>query len=73
MSRVFIESHRKMSYLLHMPTEKPIVNFAMDENLLKRIDDYRFENRINTRSEALRRLIEEGLSEYDRKNKKNRK
>lgn len=33
----------------------------MEEDLLKRIDDYRFDNRINSRSEAIRRLIEEGL------------
>lgn len=44
-----------------MPTEKPILNFAIDDDLLKRIDDFRFENRINSRSEAIRRLIEEGL------------
>jgi metal-responsive CopG/Arc/MetJ family transcriptional regulator len=44
-----------------MPTEKPILNFAIDHELLKRIDDFRFDNRINTRSEAIRRLIEEGL------------
>jgi metal-responsive CopG/Arc/MetJ family transcriptional regulator len=44
-----------------MPTEKPIINFAVDEDFLRRIDDFRFDNRINTRSEAIRRLIEEGL------------
>jgi metal-responsive CopG/Arc/MetJ family transcriptional regulator len=45
----------------------------MEEDLLKRIDDYRFENRINSRSEAIRRLIEEGLKkdseEHQPKNK----
>ncbi|NLE23824.1 MAG: hypothetical protein GX625_00550 [Clostridiaceae bacterium] len=44
-----------------MPTQKPILNFVVEEELLKRIDDYRFENRINSRSEAVRRLIEDGL------------
>jgi metal-responsive CopG/Arc/MetJ family transcriptional regulator len=44
-----------------MSTDKPKIIFAMEEDLLKRIDDYRFENRINSRSEAIRRLIEEGL------------
>jgi len=44
-----------------MPTKKPILNFVVDEELLKRIDDYRFENRINSRSEAVRSLIKEGL------------
>lgn len=53
-----------------MPTEKPILNFVVDEDLLKRIDDFRFENRINSRSEAIRRLIEEALSKYEKKPKK---
>jgi len=48
-----------------MPTEKPIINFVVDDELLKRIDDFRFENRINSRSEAIRRLIEEGLKASD--------
>jgi len=45
-----------------MTTEKPILNFVADEVLIKRIDNYRFENRINSRSEAIRQLIEAGLS-----------
>jgi len=48
--------------MLSMPTEKPKIIFVMTEDLLKRIDDFRFENRINSRSEAIRRLIEKGLS-----------
>ena len=53
-----------------MPTKKDILNFAVDEELLKRIDDYRFENRIGSRSEAIRRLIEESLKKYENKLKK---
>ena len=53
-----------------MPTEKPIVNFAVDKELLDRLDDFRFENRINTRSEAIRRLLEEALKKYEKKPKK---
>jgi len=53
-----------------MPTKKPILNFAADEKLLKLINDFRFENRINTRSEAIRRLLEEALEKYDKKFKK---
>lgn len=56
-----------------MPTEKPILNFVVDEDLLKRIDDYRFENRINSRSEAIRRLIEEGLKKSPGKQDKRTK
>jgi metal-responsive CopG/Arc/MetJ family transcriptional regulator len=44
-----------------MPSEKPKILFVMDKKLLDRIDDFRFENRINSRSEAVRLLIEEGL------------
>ena len=47
-----------------MPTEKQRILITLDEDLLKRIDDFRFENRINSRSEAVRRLIEEGLIKH---------
>jgi len=53
-----------------MPTKKNILNFAIDDDLMKRVDDFRFENRINSRSEALRRLIEESLQKYEKKQKK---
>ena len=52
-----------------MPTEKPKVLIIMENNLLKRIDDFRFENRINTRSEAIRRLLEEALKKHEKKPK----
>lgn len=44
-----------------MPTSKPTIIIVMEDDLLTRIDDFRFGNRINSRSEAIRRLIEEGL------------
>ena len=53
-----------------MPTKKDILNFAVDSDLMKRLDDFRFENRINTRSEAIRRLIDESLKRYEKKAKK---
>jgi metal-responsive CopG/Arc/MetJ family transcriptional regulator len=56
-----------------MPTEKPIINFAVDEDFLRRIDDFRFDNRINARSEAIRRLIEESLERYEKQEKKPKK
>ena len=52
-----------------MPTEKPKIIFVADDDLLKRLDDFRFENRINSRSEAIRRLIDEALKKYEKKNK----
>lgn len=56
-----------------MPTEKPIINFVVDDELLKRIDDFRFANRINSRSEAIRRLIDEGLKAADPSTQKPKK
>jgi metal-responsive CopG/Arc/MetJ family transcriptional regulator len=52
-----------------MPTEKPKIIFVADPELLERLDDFRFENRINTRSEAIRRLIDEALKKYEKKAK----
>jgi metal-responsive CopG/Arc/MetJ family transcriptional regulator len=49
-----------------MPTEKPILNFAIDKELKKRLEDFRFENRINTMSEAIRRLLDEALKKYEK-------
>ena len=58
-----------MIYLSPMPTKKTILNFAVDEELMKHLEDFRFENRINTMSQAIRRLLEEALKKYE-KNKK---
>jgi len=44
-----------------MTTEKPKILLILEDDLLARIEDYRFGNRISSRSEAIRRLIEEGL------------
>jgi metal-responsive CopG/Arc/MetJ family transcriptional regulator len=44
-----------------MPSEKPHIVFVADEDLLKRIEDFRFDNRISSRSEAIRILLEAGL------------
>ncbi len=53
-----------------MTTEKPILTFAVDENLMERINDFRFDNRIETRSEAIRMLVEKGLEDYEKQKKK---
>jgi metal-responsive CopG/Arc/MetJ family transcriptional regulator len=42
-------------------TIRTIISLSRD--LVRRIDDYRFANRVATRSEAIRRLIEKGLEE----------
>ena len=36
---------------------KPIINITIDEDLLEKVEDYQFENRIKNRSEAIRRLL----------------
>ncbi len=53
-----------------MPSEKPKILFVLPEDLLRRIDDFRFDNRINSRAEAVRQLIEEGLKKSEKKPKK---
>ena len=50
-----------------MPTDKPKILLILDEDLLERIDDYRYENRIPARNEAIRRLIDESLQRYEKK------
>ena len=52
-----------------MPTEKPKIIFVADDDLLERLDDFRFDNRINSRSEAIRRLLHEALKKYEKKKK----
>ena len=44
-----------------MPTDNPKVLITLDKDLLEKIEDFRYGNRIPTRSEAVRRLIKEGL------------
>ncbi len=55
----------------YMPTTKPKLLFVIEQELIDRIDNYRFENRINSRAAAIRRLIEESLQKYESK-KQNR-
>lgn len=44
-----------------MPTEKPRYCITVDDELLKEIDDFRFNNRYNSRSQATLELIRLGL------------
>lgn len=44
-----------------MPTEKPRYCITVDHEMLKEIDDFRFENRYNSRSQATLELIRMGL------------
>lgn len=44
-----------------MPTEKPRYTITLDEEMLKAIDDYRFEHRFANRTQATLELIRLGL------------
>lgn len=56
-----------------MPSNKPKMLFVLEQELIDRIDDYRFDNRINSRAEAIRRLIEAGLKAESSKPKAKKK
>ncbi len=46
-----------------MPTQKPRYTVIVDEELLKEIDDFRFENRYPSRSAATLELIRLGIEQ----------
>lgn len=56
-----------LQYKRYMPSEKPKILFVIDKELLEKLRDYRFENRINSMSEAIRQLLEIGLEAAGRK------
>lgn len=49
-----------------MATNRPRYTVSVDEALFKQIDDFRFENRFNTRSQATVELIRRGLEVVQR-------
>lgn len=52
-----------------MPTEKPRYCITVDEELLKKIDDFRFENRFVSRSAATVELIRLGMEQLEKESK----
>lgn len=52
---------------MNMSSKKPKILLIVNDELLERIDDYRYGNRIPTRSEAIRKLIEESLLRFEKK------
>ena len=48
-----------------MATDKPRILLTVEKDILERIDDYRYGNRIPSRSEAIRRLIIDSLKRYE--------
>ena len=47
-----------------MTTDKPRYTITLDEELLKKIDDFRFENRFPNRTQATLELIRLGMAAY---------
>ncbi len=54
-----------------MPTTKPRYCITVDEDTLKEIDDYRFNMRYNSRSQATLDLIRLGLETLKQRQKDN--
>ncbi len=44
-----------------MATDKPILNFVIDPELLERLDDFRFKYRFESRAAAVKWLLEWAL------------
>lgn len=51
------------------PNAKPIVNITIDEELLKKIEDFKFSNRFPNRSQAFTSLIIAGFEHLESQNK----
>jgi len=46
-----------------MGTEKPFLNFVIEPDLLKRLDDFRFKNRFASRAAAIKWLLQWALDQ----------
>ena len=56
-----------------MPTQKPRYMVVVDEELLRQIDDFRFENRFPSRSAATLELIRLGIQQLEREKQEKQK
>jgi hypothetical protein len=45
------------------PSDKPFLNFVIDQQLLKRVDDWRFKHRFPTRAAAIKWLLDWALNQ----------
>lgn len=52
-----------------MATEKPRYTVSVDAELFQKIEDFRFNHRFQTRSEATVELIRRGLEQLEREEK----
>ena len=53
-----------------MPSDKPLLHIVMDQALIDRIDDFRYENRFPSRAAAVKWLIERSLDRGERPDRK---
>jgi metal-responsive CopG/Arc/MetJ family transcriptional regulator len=53
-----------------MPKDRTKKLITFDNDLIEQIDDYRFNNRLESRSEAVRQLIKAGLKKKAKPTKK---
>ena len=56
-----------------MPTENPRYTIIVDDDLLRQIDDFRFENRFPSRSAATLDLIRRGIEQLRKEQETSRK
>lgn len=52
-----------------MVSKKPLINFIIDEDLLKKIDKFRFENCFQSRAAAIKWLLDWALKQSPKNNK----
>lgn len=55
--------------VIKIPTEKPRYTITLDEEMLKKIDDFRFENRYANRTQATLELIRIGMETLEKQQK----
>ena len=56
-----------------IPTQKPRYTIIVDDDLLRQIDDFRFENRFPSRSAATLHLIRRGIEQLRKEQETSRK
>lgn len=47
---------------------KPTITLTIDEELLKQLEDYQFDNRIKNRSQAIAELLRKGMDVENKEN-----
>ena len=53
-----------------MASKNPKILITLNNKIIEKLDDFRYDNRIPSRSEAIRRLLDEALKKYEKKDKK---